>query len=102
MQYLGVVLEDEEYHIWGSSPIWGNDGKVHVFSARIPAETGFYKWWATSQIAHYVSEQTEGPFTFVEVLLEPGQTPTGSWDSGTQHNPTMESQHIFMLPVLLT
>ena len=89
LQYVGVVIEDDEYHIWGSSPIWGNDGKVHVFAARIPAETGFYKWWATSQIAHYVSDQPEGPFKFVEVLLEPGQTAPGSWDQGTQHNPTI-------------
>jgi hypothetical protein len=89
LRYVGVVIEDDEYHIWGSSPIWGNDGKVHVFSARIPVATGFHMWWATSEIAHYVADAPEGPFALVEVLLEPGQTPPGSWDTGTQHNPTI-------------
>jgi len=89
LDFAGVVIEDDDYHIWGSSPIWGDDGKVHVFSSRIPIDTGFYKWWATSQIAHYVADRPEGPFRLVEVLLEPGQSPQGQWDSGTQHNPTV-------------
>jgi len=89
LRYKGVVISDPDYHIWGSSPIWGNDGKVHVFSSRIPRSTGFEFWWATSQIAHYVADQPEGPFEFVEVLLQPGQTPPGSWDYGTHHNPTI-------------
>ena len=89
LRFVGVVVEDDDYHIWGSSPIWGDDGKVHVFASRIPVETGFDKWWATSQIAHYGADRPEGPFSLVEVLLEPGQTPLGSWDSGTQHNPTI-------------
>ena len=89
LTYKGVIIEDSEYHVWGSSPIWGNDGRVHVFSARIPISTGFETWWATSQIAHYVADKPEGPFEFVEVLLKPGDSPAGSWDHGTQHNPTI-------------
>lgn len=89
LQYVGVVIEDDQYHIWGSSPIWGNDGKVHIFAARIPVKTGFGKWYATSEIARYVSDNPEGPFKFVEILLQPGQTPEGSWDVGAQHNPTI-------------
>ena len=89
LRYVGVVLEEPDYHIWGSSPIWGNDGKVHLFSSRIPKATGFYKWWGTSQIAHYVAERPEGPFKLVEVLLKPGQSAPGAWDTGTQHNPTI-------------
>ena len=89
LQYKGVILEDSEYNIWGSSPIWGNDGKVHLFTARIPMDPGFYHWWATSQIAHYVADMPEGPFEFVEVLLKPGDAPMGEWDHGTHHNPTI-------------
>jgi len=89
LRYKGVVIEDDEYHIWGSSPIWGNDGKVHIFASRIPVETGFDRWWATSQIAHYIANAPEGPFEFVKVILAPGQSPIGSWDCGTQHNPTI-------------
>lgn len=89
LRYVGVVIEDDEYHIWGSSPIWGNDGKVHIFAARIPVKDGFGTWYATSEIAHYVGDKPEGPFTFQKTLLKPGQTPAGSWDTGTQHNPTI-------------
>lgn len=89
LRYCGIVIEDPEYHIWGASPIWGNDGKVHVFASRIPIATGFDAWWATSQIAHYISERPDGPYSLAEVLLEPGQTPQGAWDCGTQHNPTI-------------
>lgn len=89
LEYVGIVLEDDAQHIWGSSPIWGDDGKVHVFAARIPIASGFDKWWATSHIAHYVADHPEGPYEFVAVLLEPGRAPAGSWDCGTQHNPTI-------------
>lgn len=88
-RYVGVVIEDDNYHIWGSSPIWGDDGKVHIFASRIPVKTGFKYWYATSQIAHYVADKPEGPFKFVEVLLKPGQSAAGAWDVGTQHNPTI-------------
>jgi len=89
LRYQGVIIDDRDYHVWGSSPVWGNDGKVHVFSARVPIATGFYKWWATSQIAHYVVDRPEGPCSLADVLLETGQTASGSWDCGTQHNPTI-------------
>ncbi|MDT8389338.1 MAG: glycoside hydrolase family protein [Lentisphaeria bacterium] len=90
LTYKGLIIEDPDYHIWGSSPIWGDDGKVHVFAARIPVVTGFDTWWATSQIAHYAADRPEGPFSLVKVLLKPGQTPVGSWDCGTQHNPSIK------------
>lgn len=89
LQYEGVILEDACYNIWGSSPVWGNDGKVHLFSSRIPKDPGFHRWWATSQIAHYVADRPEGPYALVEVLLKPGDSPATEWDCGTQHNPTI-------------
>jgi hypothetical protein len=89
LEYLGVVIEDDNYHIWGSSPIRGDDGKVHVFCARFPVKTGFGQWHTLSEIAHYVGDQPEGPFKEKEVLLRAGATPPGSWDCGTQHNPSI-------------
>ncbi len=89
LEYVGLVIEDDDYHIWGSSPIWGDDGKVHIFSARMPVKSGFKYWYATSEIAHYVADKPEGPFTLVEVLLKPGESEPGSWDAGAQHNPTI-------------
>jgi len=89
LSFLGLAIEDADYHVWGSSPVWGEDGRVHVFCSRIPKDPGFDRWWATSQIARYVADGPAGPYTFVEVLLEPGQTPEGQWDCGTQHNPSI-------------
>ena len=82
LQYKGIILEDKKYNIWGSSPIWGNDGKVHLFSARIPMDPGFHLWWATSEIAHYVADTPEGPFEFVEVL-SPTRVSQRTWERGT-------------------
>lgn len=93
--FKGVIIEDDHYHIWGTSPIWGNDGRIHAFAARIPIidnaalNYGFSYWYATSEIAHYVADEVEGPYTFVETLLKPGQTAAGSWNCGTQHNPAI-------------
>jgi hypothetical protein len=89
LNFRGVIIEEPDYHIWGTSPIWGNDGKVHVFSSRIPVSTGFDRWWATSQIAHYAADCPEGPFALTEVLLAPGRTSAEEWDCGTQHNPAV-------------
>ncbi|MDX1566023.1 MAG: glycoside hydrolase family protein, partial [Phycisphaeraceae bacterium] len=89
LRYVGPVIADADYHIWGCSPIWGDDGRVHVFCSRIPRDRGFDRWWATSQIAHYVADRPEGPYELVEVLLEPGQSLPGTWDCGTQHNPSI-------------
>lgn len=90
LEYVGVILEDPKYHIWGVSPIWGDDGKVHIFCSRIPIDTtkkmnGFGSWARSSQIAHYVGDTPEGPFKFQEVTLPAGSL--SDWDSGTKHNP---------------
>ena len=95
--FKGLVLEEKNYHIWCSSPIWGNDKKVHLFVSRIPIlsndknyKKGFEYWYASSEIAQYTSDKPEGPFTFQRILLKPGDAPIGSWNSGTQHNPTIK------------
>ncbi|MFC1498121.1 glycoside hydrolase family protein [Verrucomicrobiota bacterium] len=93
LEFKGVVLEDKDYHIWGSSPIWGDDGKVHVFSARFPINMttknhSFNGWRNHSEIAHYVGDKPEGPFTYVETLTKPDPSKKEkAW--GTKHNPTI-------------
>uniref|UniRef100_UPI0032177C69 glycoside hydrolase family protein n=1 Tax=uncultured Draconibacterium sp. TaxID=1573823 RepID=UPI0032177C69 len=88
-----VIIEDDDFHIWGASPIWGNDGRIHVFTSRMPIEDnkqtqyGFNHWYATSEIAHYVADQVEGPYEYVKTLLKPGQAKEGAWNTGAQHNP---------------
>jgi hypothetical protein len=97
LEFKGVVLEEKNYHIWCTSPIWGNDGKVHLFVSRIPilpndknVKKGFEYWYSSSEIAQYTADKPEGPFQFRKVLLKPGDAPAGAWNCGTQHNPAIK------------
>ena len=87
-KFIGIAVEEEGYHIWGSSPIKGPDGRVHLFLARWPSGYQVDPGWRShSEIAHYVSDIPEGPFEFVEVVL----TGTGkeTWDRYGVHNPAV-------------
>jgi hypothetical protein len=87
-EYVGIAVEEPGYTVWGSSPIIGPEGKVHLFVARWPAELKVDPGWRShSEIAHYVSDSPEGPFSFSEIAL----TGTGedTWDKYGAHNPAI-------------
>ncbi len=87
-EYIGIAVEEPGYTIWGSSPIMDNEGKVHLFVARWPGELKVEPGWRShSEIAHYVADRPEGPFTFSDVAL----TGTGkeTWDKFGAHNPAI-------------
>lgn len=89
-EYLGEVLNEGAYDIWGSSPIRDEKGKIHLFSARWKATDNWnYDWRYNSEIAHYVSDKPEGPFSFVEVVLSPEKDGNG-WKSAGFHNPNIK------------
>ena len=52
LDWTGAKIEDNNYTIWGGSPILGNDGKVHVFVARWPEKNVDPAWRESSEIAH--------------------------------------------------
>lgn len=87
LELKGIAIEDENWQIWGCSPIFGPSGKIHLFVARWPQETGHEGWYTDSQIAHYIGETPEGPFKFHEVVLE--GTLEDTWDKFAPHNPTI-------------
>ena len=68
-----LINEEAGYHLWGSSPIIGEDGKVHLFTARWPVHkgernNGFTPYWKLEgEIAHYVGNSETGPFHFSDV-----------------------------------
>lgn len=71
LEFIGTAVEEPGYTIWGTSPIWGDDGKVHLFVARWPGELKVDPGWRThSEIAHYVGDSPEGPFVFSEVAVK--------------------------------
>ncbi len=88
LEYVGIAVHEPSYHVWGCSPIIGPQGNTHLFVARWPVAAQFDPGWYTDcEIARYVSEKPEGPFTFKEVVLQ--GTGTATWDKVAPHNPTI-------------
>lgn len=83
----GRILETEGYYVWGISPVYGADGKVHVFYSRWPEKYGMGGWIHQSEIAHAVADRPEGPYRYVETVLAPRP---GYWDATTCHNPHIQ------------
>jgi len=87
-QYTGIAIEEPGYTVWGTSPIVGDDGKIHLFVARWPAELKVDPGWRShSEIAHYVGSSPEGPFLFSDIALKGSGKET--WDKFGAHNPAI-------------
>jgi len=89
LEYVGTAVEEPGYHVWGSSPVIGPNGKTHLFVARWRIEEEFKAWLTHCEIARYVSDQPEGPFVFQEVVVK-GSGKEGSWDYQSPHNPSIQ------------
>ncbi|PHN02379.1 sialate O-acetylesterase [Flavilitoribacter nigricans] len=86
-EFRGIAVEEAGYNIWGSSPILGDDGKVHLFVARWPCELKVDPGWRThSEIAHYIGDSPEGPFVFSDVAIG-GEI--GGVKGNAPHNPAI-------------
>ncbi|GGW47816.1 glycoside hydrolase family protein [Arenibacter certesii] len=86
-EYVGVAIEEPGYVIWGTSPVLGDDGKIHLFVARWPGNTVEPGWRSHSEIAHYVGDTPEGPFIFSDIALQ--GTGLDTWDRFGMHNPAI-------------
>lgn len=87
-EFVGVAISEPGYHVWGTTPIFGDDGKVHLFCARWPRATKVDPGWRThSEIAHYTGQSPEGPFTFSDVVIKGAGS--GNWDSKAPANPSV-------------
>ena len=62
-------LFDEDYIIWGATPVRGDDGRYHLFYSRWPVELGHNAWVTHSEIAHAVAEAAAGPYVHQDVAL---------------------------------
>jgi hypothetical protein len=87
-EFIGTAVEEPDFTIWGTSPLIGDDGKVHLFVARWPCKLKVDPGWRShSEIAHYVGEGPEGPFTFSDVAIK--GTGVETWDRYGAHNPAI-------------
>lgn len=66
---VGGGFEMEDYWVWGSSVIKGEDGNYHMFASRWAKDIGFGKWVTNSEIVRAVSDIPEGPYEFQEIVL---------------------------------
>lgn len=82
---VGGGFEMEDYWVWGSSVIKGEDGKYHMFASRWAKEIGFGKWVSNSEIVRAVSDTAVGPYEFQDVVLPPRGR--AFFDGLVTHNP---------------
>lgn len=76
----------EDFWVWGSSVIKGEDGKYHMYASRWSGFLPFHPgWMIDSEIVHAVSENPEGPYEFEDVAL--GARGAQYWDGRSCHNP---------------
>ncbi len=87
LEPIGRILEDADYNVWGCSPIYDEDGKVHVFYARWENKYDHLGWVAACEVGHAVADSAEGTFVHQDVAL----TGRGGdhWDSWSIHNPSI-------------
>lgn len=86
--YVGIAVQEKGYHIWCTSPIIDEKGKIHLFVSRWPSKFGVDPGWRShSEIAHYIGDSPEGPFHFSEIALKGSGKDT--WDKCGMHNPTI-------------
>jgi len=82
------IFRDSVYYNWGGSIIKGEDGKYHLFYSRWKREYTFAGWLTFSEIAHAVSNNPSGPWTYKKTALK-GRG-KGHWDEITAHNPKIK------------
>jgi hypothetical protein len=82
---IGRRLEMQDYYVWGTSPIEGPDGKIHVYFSMWPSKYGMGGWIHKSEIGHAVADSPEDEFEFLSTVFAPRGE--GYWDGTTCHNP---------------
>lgn len=81
-----ILADQVGWNVWGSAPIYGGDGKVHVFFSRWRGNHS--NWLVSSEIAHAVANHPEGPYNVLGTALK-GRG-EGYWDADTIHNPNIQ------------
>ena len=83
---VGGGFEMEDYWVWGSAVVKGDDNLFHMYASRWPKSLPFHPgWMVASEIVHAVSETAEGPYEFSDVAL--GARGAQYFDGRSVHNP---------------
>ena len=84
------IFHDSLYYNWCNSIIKGEDGKYHLIYSRFPKSRSFFSWLTNSEIAHAVSDAPEGPYKYVQTLINVDRTNYNPGDLITAHNPKIK------------
>ncbi|MDA9335865.1 glycoside hydrolase family protein [Flavobacteriaceae bacterium] len=71
-----ILPAEDGWWNWGMSPIYDENGKLHVFMSTIPHNG---RWIKDSKIVHFTADGPEGPYKFADT--------TFASNSATYHNP---------------
>ncbi|MBN8456929.1 MAG: endonuclease/exonuclease/phosphatase family protein [Verrucomicrobia bacterium] len=85
LEWMGPVLTETDFTLWGASPITDDAGKVHLYVARWPETNVDPAWRKSAEIAHYIADRPQGPFVFRDVALRGSGAAT--WDRFAPSNP---------------
>lgn len=84
------IFRDTDYFNWCSSIIKGEDGKYHLIYSRWERSIGFGAWLTGSKIAHAVADAPEGPYRYVNTIIDLDQQIHKSGQLITAHNPKIK------------
>ena len=84
------IFRDSDYFNWCSSIIQGEDGKYHLFYSRWKRSYTFDAWLTHSTIAHAVSDYPDGPYQYVNTVIDLEKEHYGAEDMITAHNPKIK------------
>ena len=89
-QFVGPVINDTTVYTWCFSPLATPDGKIHAMVSRWPASEGMDGWYGpNAEIAHYVSNNPEGPFEYAGKVVQTADFADPASMAGP-HNPRLE------------
>lgn len=84
------IFRDPHYYQWCNSVIKGEDGKYHLFYSRWERSYTFYAWLTHSTVAHAVADKPEGPYRYVNTVIDLQQRYYKAGDMITAHNPKIK------------
>lgn len=84
------IFRDSLYYNWCSSIIKGEDGKYHLLYSRWKRAYTFNAWLTHSTVAHAVADRPEGPYLYVNTILDFEKERYKSGELITAHNPKIK------------
>lgn len=84
------IFRDSLYYNWCSSIIKGEDGKYHLFYSRWERSKKFHAWLTDSKVAHAVADQPEGPYKYVNTVLDFDKDIYKAGELISAHNPKIK------------